>query len=100
MKTRSGWACRQIHMRKMRLIAALATLAVLASRPPAASARCSFDWKPGEGVPGVSQSVLAMTTWDPDGPGPQSELLVVGGTFTVAGASLANHIAAWNGTTW
>src|SRR5207247_1421219 len=52
------------------------------------------------GVPGVYGYVYAVTTWDPDGAGPQPELLIVGGSFSVAGKALANNIAAWDGTSW
>jgi hypothetical protein len=65
-----------------------------------ARADCPAEWLPGEGVPGLDGDVYAMTTWDPDGPGGQPELLVVGGDFTVAGDVIANNIAAWDGTTW
>ena len=65
-----------------------------------ARADCPPEWLPGEGVPGLDGPVYATTTWDPDGPGGQPELLVVGGAFTVAGDVIANNIAAWDGTTW
>ena len=65
-----------------------------------ARADCPAEWLPGEGIPGLDGPVYAMTTWDPDGPGGQPELLVVGGDFTVAGDVIANNIAAWDGTTW
>ena len=58
------------------------------------------DWVPGQGAPGTDGGVYATTTWDPDGPGGQPEVLVVGGDFTVAGDVIANNIAAWDGTTW
>jgi hypothetical protein len=60
----------------------------------------SCDWLPGEGVPGTDGQVWAMTTWDPDGPGPQPELLIAGGNFSVAGEIFASNIAAWNGSAW
>jgi hypothetical protein len=59
---------------------------------PSAAGQC--DWLPGEGISGVDGDVYAMTTWDPDGPGGQPELLVVGGEFTVAGDVIASNIAA------
>jgi hypothetical protein len=63
-------------------------------------AQCPDHWLPGQGLPGVNGYVYAMTTWDPDGPGPQPELLVVGGFFGVAGEVLAANIAAWDGVAW
>lgn len=41
-----------------------------------------------------------MTTWDPDGPGPHSEILVVGGDFTSAGTVFSNDVAFWDGAQW
>src|SRR5438128_1389139 len=73
---------------------------VLSFVAPTARGQCPFNWRPGEGVPGVNGEVYAVTTWDPDGPGPQPSLLIVGGSFTVAGDVLANRIAAWNGMGW
>ena len=61
---------------------------------------CEGQWLPGEGLPGVGGTVHAATSWDPDGAGPLNELLVVGGSFNVAGTSLASNIASWNGSTW
>src|SRR5437870_4728194 len=65
----------------------------------AAVAQCPFEWRP-EGLPGLNGVVEALTTWDPDGLGPQPPVLVAGGVFTVAGSVLANRIAIWNSATW
>jgi hypothetical protein len=53
-------------------------------------------------VPGLdgNGAVLAETTWDPDGAGPQPPLLVVSGNFWTAGDATAIGIAAWDGQTW
>ena len=64
----------------------------------AASEECL--WLPGQGLLGTNGTVYAALTWDPDGPGPQPELLVVGGAFGVAGDVFAANIAAWDGSTW
>jgi hypothetical protein len=58
-----------------------------------ASEPCPFEWLPGEGLLGLNGTVYAVTTWDPDGAGPQPMLLVAGGNFT-------NRIARWNGSSW
>jgi hypothetical protein len=68
-----------------------------------AAAQCPDHWLPGQGIPGqgipgLNGTVYAITTWDPDGPGPQPKLLVVGGSFTVAGDVQAANIAAWDGS--
>ncbi len=51
-------------------------------------------------VSGIGGPVHALTSWDPDGPGPLPALLVAGGDFTVAGRPGINYIAWWNGTQW
>lgn len=63
-------------------------------------AQCQFDWQPSGGLPGVDGSVLAMTTWDPDGDGPAPEVLVLGGSFTIAGNANVSNIAIWDGFFW
>ncbi len=37
---------------------------------------------------------------DPDGAGPEGPVLVIGGSFSMAGATAANNIAAWDGSAW
>ncbi len=69
-----------------------------------ASAQCLPAWLPGERPPGLGPApgITCFTMWDPDGPGPLPEWLVVGGTFSTAGggAVSANNIAAWDGSAW
>ncbi len=38
-----------------------------------------------------------LTVWDPDGDGPEREVLVIGGSFTVAGHQNCTRIATWDG---
>ena len=61
-----------------------------------ASAQCTDQWLPGEDLPGLDDDVLAAVVHD-DGSGPA---LYVGGDFTTAGGTPANHIARWDGTNW
>src|SRR5436190_2956429 len=82
---------------RLHRMATLLPLLIAAGVNLRAAGQCQPQWLPGEGIPGVNGTVYATTTWDPDGPGPQPELLVVGGLFTLAGATLANNIAAWDG---
>src|SRR5215471_20833671 len=63
-------------------------------------AQCQPQWLPADGLPGVNGTVYASTLWDPDGPGPEPPLLVIGGSFLYAGGSLATNVAFWNGTSW
>lgn len=81
---------------------AIAVLLLLATLTIAnhSNADCPYDWKPGEGLPGVNGTVSCATTWDPDGPGPAPELLVIGGDFSRVGPLSASYFAAWDGTSW
>ena len=63
-----------------------------------AQAFCPLAWQPGEAVPGIDGIAYAMATWDPDGVGPQPELVVVGGQFSVAGDQFANNVALYDPT--
>lgn len=66
-----------------------------------APGQCVEQWFATDGVSGgTPPAVFAIKPWDPDGAGPQPELLVIGGDFTAAGVTPANNIAAWNGVTW
>ncbi|MCC6678613.1 MAG: hypothetical protein IT436_15880 [Phycisphaerales bacterium] len=42
------------------------------------------------------EAVEAVTTWDPDGPGPQAPVLVAAGRFTSASGATVNRIARWD----
>ena len=65
-----------------------------------AVAQCPEQWLDGHGLAGFSSYVYAATTWDPDGAGPKPPVLVVGGSFTIAGKTVANRIAFWDGAAW
>ncbi len=79
---------------RARALMALGCGALLTAGSVPAMAQC--DWLPGEAKPGTNGTVHEMTTWDPDGPGPQPELLIAGGTFTYP----AVGVAAYDGSTW
>lgn len=65
-----------------------------------ARAQCEQVWLPGPTVPGLNGGVTAMTKWDPDGAGPLPPQLVVGGSFTSAGSTVAGPFAVWDGAAW
>jgi hypothetical protein len=44
--------------------------------------------------------VRAITTWDPDGPGPQQPWIIAAGQFTRVGGVNVSNIAAWDGVQW
>jgi len=57
-----------------------------------------MSWMPlGSGMNGT---VSGLTTFDPDGAGPQTSQLFAGGGFTEAGGHPANYIARWDGASW
>jgi hypothetical protein len=59
-------------------------------------AQCQ-GWLPGNGYLGAENQVYKSVAWDPDGPGPQHELLVVSGDFTAVANEPYNFVAAFNG---
>jgi hypothetical protein len=61
---------------------------------------CEFEWKPGQGLDGIYGTIFALTRWDPDGNGPQKELLIAGGYLIIAGEEFVNNVAAWDGNSW
>jgi hypothetical protein len=49
---------------------------------------------------GVDAAVTSMVRWDPDGPGPLPERLVMGGNFAAAGSVFAAGLASFDGASW
>jgi hypothetical protein len=49
---------------------------------------------------GLNFLVYALCVFDPDGPGPVPDLLIAGGSFSMAGGQPASCIAAWDGAQW
>ena len=82
---------------RVRIVVA-AVVSVSAACP--VRAQCDLRWLEGPGLPGVDGTVNTMMAWDPDGPGPLPEELVVCGHFLAAGGVRASNIAAWDGTSW
>jgi len=64
-----------------------------------AAAQCAPTLVPEGPLCGVGGVVHAAVAWDPDGPGPLGERLVVGGDFPSAGNGLANNVAVWEPAT-
>ena len=75
---------------------AFAIITCLSAAAPSNAQECGPQWLPGEGMPGVDGVVWATTMWDPDGPGPQTPKLVVGGQFSIVGNIRANSIAVFD----
>jgi hypothetical protein len=55
--------------------------------------QCTADWQPLPAGVHPDDWVYVLQSWDPDGPGPERGVLVLGGLFTSPGRS----IAAWDG---
>jgi trimeric autotransporter adhesin len=92
----SGWLFRLCSRLRSGLVACS-----LLSGVSVAMAQCQPQWLPGDGVPGVMEpggrgSVRAIVNWDPDGAGPATPLLVVAGSFSLAGRVVSNNIAAYD----
>jgi hypothetical protein len=77
-------------------MAALALIAVSLHFAEGALAQCAGSWVSSAGLYGLNGPAYAMVNWDPDGPGPLSAVVAVGGSFTLAGNIPADRIAAWN----
>jgi hypothetical protein len=56
-------------------------------------AQCSTPWVPPAATVALNGNIYALLAWDRDGLGPQQPVLVVGGDFTMAGATPCNHVA-------
>lgn len=79
-------------------------LSVVLAWSSVAAADCPFGWRPDEDVPGIGSNVNAIVAWDPDGAGPLTTLLVVGGWTRlnpgVEPAEFTGNVAAWDGAAW
>lgn len=64
-----------------------------------ATAQCPNGFDAAAGLPGTNNTVFATTVWDPDGAGPQTPKVVLGGMFTQAGGLAANRVAMWDPAT-
>jgi hypothetical protein len=71
------------------ILAAVALLAAAHLR-----GQCANSWQPI--ASGTNGEIRAMTPWDPDGAGPQAEVVVVGGNFSMAGGIPANGAASYD----
>jgi hypothetical protein len=79
-----------------------ASLCFAAALAHASWAQCTEMWLPGANADtGFNGMVHSVMPWDPDGPGPQPEVLLVGGDFSARGSTpMPGHLAKFDGTTW
>jgi hypothetical protein len=80
-------------------LAGAAFVLAAATAAPALAQTCAPQWLPGDPRPVPAGTVVATTTWDPDGAGPLTSRLVAGGLFAV-GTETQVRVATWDGTTW
>jgi hypothetical protein len=82
-----------------RAIAVPATLLLLAAA--GWGQVCTYTWRGEIGQPGLNlaNATYDAVRWDPDGAGPQGEVIVVCGNFGQAGGQPAISIAAWDQST-
>lgn len=82
-----------------RFVAAVAcacvTVPIASAQPCVEGWIASNPWIDDVSVPTI-RDVNAIARWDPDGPGPKHELIVVGGRFVTPGAYPISGIAAWD----
>lgn len=74
-------------------------VALVASASSVGIGQC-VQWVEQNSGPGVSHEGNAVTTWDPDGAGPQLPQVVVGGRLWLAGGVGVDNVALWDGTNW
>jgi Immunoglobulin domain len=85
----------------MKLTLGFLLLVVWTSRVAAQSCSAPFlTGEPAQGFVGTNLPIEGVTTWDPDGSGPQPDLLVAVGSFHFTGNLEQLSIGVWNGTNW
>ncbi len=60
---------------------------------------CEAEWV-SLGETGTISTLYAMATWDPDGDGPESPVLIAGGSVTYPGAIKGFNALRWTGERW
>jgi trimeric autotransporter adhesin len=91
--------CSGAVAKSLRLGSFAFALILVALAPSLVAQACGHAFVDGLSSFRVSGGVTAVQAWDPDGPGPQPELVVVAGSFTRAGNAIVNGLAAYDPTT-
>jgi hypothetical protein len=73
-----------------------ALLLCVFSRVGWAQPNCATQWLPGLSPPGLNGPVHALVNWDHDSNQTTPSIVVVGGSFSVAGVIQAQNVATWN----
>ncbi len=68
-------------MKAQQWVFGIASVAVLAIGATQAYGQCTFGWRPGtpRQIPPILGRTYSLAAWDQDGPGPQPEVLAIGG---------------------
>ncbi len=85
---------------RQRALILVASLISLSFQPRPTLAQCTPQWTLGDAPAGVNGEVTCSTIWDPDGPGPLPERLVIGGGFGSINGMMALRVAMFDGTQW
>jgi trimeric autotransporter adhesin len=72
---------------------------VVATAGHAAGQGCEPRWLAQGTLEGTNGPINATAMWDPDGSGPRTPVLVLGGAFSLAGPLVATNIAAYDPAT-
>ncbi|MCU0862849.1 MAG: WD40 repeat domain-containing protein [Planctomycetes bacterium] len=64
------------------------------------AAQCAPQWMAAFEAPGVSGTVFAAASWDPDGYGPIPPTVVLGGSLTAGGGVPAGNIVSFESNVW
>lgn len=88
-------------MRSLISVFPLSSLAALcaAVATDGAVAQCQPAWLASGSIPGTDGELVAATEWDPDGAGPATSRVVLGGRFFYAGAMAIAGVVAYDPAT-
>jgi len=78
------------------LIRLMVVIAVATAASGPARAQCTGHWMVDSTVNGIDTIVSAQTVWDPDGPGPLPEMLVVFAGNGTAGHTKFERLVMWD----
>ncbi|MFA6043916.1 MAG: hypothetical protein WC718_02930 [Phycisphaerales bacterium] len=94
------------HTATLASVGVLAGLAAASCAGGVAFGQCQPGWQADFGINGVdgnynslSGPVTASISWDPDGPGPQTPVIVFGGEFGWAGSAHGSCVASYDPAT-
>ncbi len=77
-------------------LACCASAAALLTPSVSSAGDCNSQWLPGETLPGTDSYIDALTLWDPDGPGPRTPVVVLGGAATIFANTAGKNAAIFD----